>query len=103
MPSQQIVILSSDAAPSGGGLAPLGSRREIVDQLANQNTSPERDGEDVLFGPGIRIELPPEDPITQMLMTITEEEIGWQVIMRLARLYVWKLFDPVSGRELTPR
>ena len=60
------------------------------------------DGEDILYGPGIRIELPPGEPITQMLMTIVEEEIAWQVIMRLAKGLRWKLLDPATGRELNP-
>ncbi|MHC5024551.1 MAG: hypothetical protein ACYTGG_11710 [Planctomycetota bacterium] len=100
--TQQLVILSQDHG-SDNGLAPIGARQEILDQLLNHNTAPQRAGEDVLYGPGIRIEMPPEDPVTQMLMTITEEEIGWQVIMRLAKIMRWKLFDPVTGREFIPQ
>ena len=99
--SQQLVILSRDE-PTGDGLASLGSRDEIIHQLSPYNTAPEGDGEDILYGPGIRIELPPGEPITQMLMTIVEEEIAWQVIMRLAKGLRWKLLDPATGRELNP-
>jgi len=99
---QQIVILSRETA-AGDGLGPIGPRREILDGLARHNTAPECNGEDVLYGPGIRIELPPGDPVTQMLLTIVEDEIAWLVIMRLARELRWRLLDPVSGRELTPR
>ena len=99
---QQLVILAQ-TENGGNGLVPIGTKTAIVDQLSNHNTGPQRDGEDVLYGPGIRIDLPPDDPISQMLMTITEEEIGWQVVMRLARRFHWKLFDPVTGREFTPR
>ena len=99
--SQQFVILSPDQAVSEN-LAPIGSRDEIIGQLSLFNTAPECDGEDVLYGPGIRVELPPGDPVTQMLLTVTEEEIAWQVVMRLAKSLQWKLLDPATGRELSP-
>lgn len=66
------------------------------------NTAPDREGGDTLYGPGIRIELPPGEPVTQMLLSVTEEEIAWQVIMKMARTLAWRLYDPVSGRELNP-
>ncbi len=99
MSSNQFVIL---ARGSGNGqLAAIGSRREIIDRLACRNTMADREGGDVLYGPGITIQLPPSvDPITQMLMSINEEEIAWQVIRRLVRELDWKLLDPETGREL---
>ncbi len=55
----------------------------------------------MLFGPGIRVELSPgQDPITQMLVTIVEEEIGWLVLTRMIRQFRWKLVDPNTQREL---
>ena len=98
---QQLVILSPNAAPEGA-LAPLGSRSEVVEHLSRFNTAPECNGGDILYGPGISIELPPGEPVTQLLLTVMEEEIAWQVIMRLAKQFEWKLLDPASGRELTP-
>jgi len=98
---QQMVILARSGA-SDGALAPLGSRREILAGTQPYNTAPDRDGGDILYGPGIRIELPPGEPITQMLLSVTEEEIAWQVIMKMARQLAWRLYDPVSGRELNP-
>jgi len=99
---QQFVILSRDEAPDGG-MAPIGSRADIVRDLSNLNTSPEKDGDLILWGPGIRIELPPdEDPVRQMLVTMIEEEIAWQVIVRLAKAMKWKILDPLTGRELSP-
>jgi hypothetical protein len=99
--TSQYVILSREE-PAGNGLAPLGSREEIVGRLSAYHTAPESDGEDILYGPGIRIELPPGDTITQMLMTITEEEIAWQVITPLVKSLKWKLLDPATGREWSP-
>lgn len=97
--AQQFVIL----ARTGNGTAPLGSRAEIIEQLAGLNTSAEQDGEDVLWGPGIRIDLPPDqDPVTQMLLGIVEEEIAWLVITRLARECEWRIVDMETGDELEP-
>ena len=100
--NRQLVILSrQDATPDRR--APLGPREKVLRELAEHNTSPEGAGDDVLYGPGIQIELPPgEDPITQMLVTVTEEEIGWLVVTRLASVFQWKILDPDTGRELSP-
>lgn len=96
-----LVILS--AASGEGALAPIGQRDEVVRHLASMNTAAEHEGDDVLHGPGIRIELAPgEDPVTQMLLTITEEEIAWLVISRLAKACRWKILDPDTGRALDP-
>jgi hypothetical protein len=99
--TQQLVILSRDPS-NDDGLAPIGTRDEVLQALSAYNTAPEREGDDILWGPGIRIELPPSEPISQMLMTLVEEQIAWTVIMRLAKKLQWKLLDPSTGRELTP-
>ncbi len=99
--SQQLVSLAR-AESTDDGLPPLGSRDEILERLAGLNTAPAQEGEDILYGPGIRIELPPGDPVSQMLMTVVEEEIAWQVIMRLAKDMQWKLRDMATGREWSP-
>jgi hypothetical protein len=100
---RQFVILSSQPPPKPGAMVPIGGRRELLRDLSKLNTAPERDSAgDVLYGPGIRIELAPgQDPVTQMLVTINEEEIGWLVLTRLARHFHWKLLDPSTGREFT--
>ena len=82
----------------------IASRRELIRDLASRNTSPDgAGGDDVLYGPGVRIELTPgQDPVTQMLVTISEEEIGWMVLGHLMKSFQWKLLDPTTGRELNP-
>jgi len=102
--SRQFVILSSQDAGDGETLPPIGPRCDIVEKLALANSSPESsDAEDVVYGPGIRIELTPnQDPIRQMLVTVTEEEIGWQVLTRLINHFQWKLLDPLTGQQLNP-
>ena len=54
----------SKKSATSNGLAPLGKRSQLVRELARFNTAPETAGEDdVLYGPGIRLELPPgQDP-----------------------------------------
>jgi len=99
--NQQFVILARGDSPNNG-LAPIGDRSEILELLSERNTAPESPGDDILYGPGIRIEIPPGEPVTQMLMTVVEDEIAWLVIERLARELEWKLLDPATGREWNP-
>ena len=101
--SRQLVILSGEPPAREGALSPIGVRREILSKLAKCNTAPDTTGDgDVLYGPGFRIELAPnQDPLTQMLVTVNEEEIGWQVLTHLVHHFHWKLLDPTTGRELS--
>jgi hypothetical protein len=101
---KQLVILSAREPDSPGALPAIGRRADVIEKLARSNTSAESPRTpDVLYGPGIRIELTPgQDPATQMLVTITEQEIGWLVLTRMINNFGWKLLDPDSGRELTP-
>lgn len=102
MPRRQLVILSRHS-DKDGGLSPLGNRRDIEDALSLRNTASDRPGGHVLYGPGIELELPPEqDPVLQMLLTVSDEDIAWSVILRLAREMQWKILDPSNGRELSP-
>ena len=100
--SKQFVIQSRTADQDGQRI-PLGDRAEIIAALAKFNTMAEADGESILWGPGIRIELPPdEDPICQMLLYIVEEEIARLPIVRLAKQFDWAVVDFETGRELQP-
>lgn len=99
--SKQFVIQSRTAGQDGNRV-PLGSRNEIVDSLARYNTLAEVEGGDMLWGPGIRIELPPDEPVQQMLLYIVEEEIAWLPIVRLAKQFDWSVTDIETGRELQP-
>ena len=102
MPRPEFAILSR--TPSQDGVLPaLGSRAEIVDGLAHCNTAPEAPGEDLLYGPGLEILLPPgEDPIRQMILRISDDDIGYIVMLRMAKEFRWKVRDLESGRELQP-
>jgi hypothetical protein len=100
--SKQFVIQARTASEDGQRV-PLGSRAEIVQALSKFNTMAEVEGNDTLWGPGIKIELPPEvDPVVQMLLSIVEEEIAWLPILRLAKQFDWSVVDIETGRELQP-
>ncbi|MBX3354961.1 MAG: hypothetical protein KF724_04605 [Phycisphaeraceae bacterium] len=102
MSRRQFVILSRNSS-SDGSLPPIGERRDIVAGLEHCNTAPETADGDILYGPGIEIELPPgQDPVSQMLLSISDEDIAWVVVIRLAREFGWKILDPNTGRELNP-
>ena len=96
-------VIQSRTADKEGNRIPLGSRDEIVNALALCNTMAEVTGGSELWGPGIRIELSPdEDPVNQMVLYIVEEEIAWLPIVRLAKQFDWSVIDIETGRELKP-
>ena len=99
MASRQFVIMSRQPAEDGQ-LPPLGSRTEVLEGLSGCNTWPERAGEDTCYGPGLELHLPPgQDPVRQMLMTISDDDIAWIAVINMARKFGWKILDPQSGRE----
>ncbi len=93
---KHFAILPSSQAPGT-----LGTRADLLTQLAAMNTRPAKEGEDVLWGPGIRLEMTPgQDPVSQMMLTLVEEEIAMLVIMRLARECRWQIVDLETGQAL---
>ena len=84
---------------------PLGSYDQVVDALKYFNTTP--DGSDspegfgVLYGPGLIAQMPmvaQTDPVMQVAISMTEEEIAWPVVMRMCQRLGWMMMDPSSGR-----
>lgn len=91
------------APPSMLSAVPLGTTRQITEQLAPFNTAPDGDPatQGILFGPGFTVQLPmtgERDPVQQVMVTLDEEDMAWPVITRLCRTLRWKLMDPNSGR-----
>lgn len=99
-------------------MEPLGSLREIRGQLGRFNIAPdgsgasgmgERVGTGVFHGPGLVAEVPlAEEPstrggegpqISQILVTVTDEDFAFPVLIGLCRQFKWKLMDPDSGRS----
>lgn len=98
---RHLVVLSAQA-PTDRGMAELGSRKDVVESLSRLNTFPDSPGKDVLYGPGIEIQMgPSQDPIVQMLLDVTDEDIAWMVIERIGRTLRWKFVDMNTGNELT--
>ena len=95
---QQFVILPRTTKDN------LGTRDDVIKQLQKYNTSSScEETPHVLWGPGIRIDLPnQQDPIPQMLLTFEEEEIAWNVLIKLAKECQWLIQDTESGRTLSP-
>ncbi len=104
--AQQYVIQARGGA-TDNGLAVIGTRGEITSELSRFNTSTDGADPSSLHGPGIRIDFPPgeEDdgsPVTQMLLTVNEEEIGWLVLHKIAKEFQWTIVDTSSGRNWSP-
>lgn len=112
-----ILIRSAPPGESAGGLLPLGALRDVRAALGQCNIAPdgsgphgygERMGTGVLFGPGMVLEVPlVDDPagnrgagpeISQVLVSVTDEDFAFPVLMRLCKLHGWKMMDPDSGR-----
>lgn len=84
---------------------PLGSYRQVVELLARFNTGPDGSKKPenfgVLHGPGFLVQMPfvgPDDPVSQIVVSLTEEDIAWPVLLRVCRVLEWKMMDPQSGR-----
>ncbi len=81
----------------------LGDRATVLNQLAALNTAPDKPGEDILWGPGFRLEMASDqDPIVQMLLTVTEEEIAWLSMVKVAKSCQWRIIDLQTGVEVEP-
>ncbi len=97
---RQLVVLSA-AEPNDRGLSPIGTRAEIERKLLHLNTGADGSGDETLYGPGIEIQLASnQDPVVQMLMMVSDEDIAWLVVERMGRTLQWKFVDINTGSEL---
>lgn len=99
------LVILSNRTDSDGSRPAIADRRDFIDRLAPHNIAPESpDSPDSLYGPGIRIDLTPdEDPVSQALLEIVDEDIAWVrngPVTRLLRSLPIRIVDPISGREL---
>jgi hypothetical protein len=81
----------------------MGSVRDIERLLSGFNTM--ADGEpttrNVLYGPGITVQLPMadrDDSVMQLLVSIVEDDIAWPTLIRICQASGWKMMDPKTGR-----
>lgn len=107
---QVILMRSPDGSDAGksGAMVPLGSLTDVVRALSAYNISPDGSGPEGLgdvagfgrlYGPGFIAEVPTGlDDVNQVMVSITDEDFAWSVLMRLCRQLRWKMMDPESGR-----
>jgi hypothetical protein len=108
---RQIILLKATEAGKaggGGGMEPLGSVREVVAALGPYNCAPDGSGPEglgerlglaLLHGPGFVVEVPTgNDEVTQLMVTVTDEDFAWAVLVRMCRGLSLKMMDPDTGR-----
>ncbi len=103
---KRLVILVGQETDDGPG--PLGSSRAVLDQLSQFNCAPDGTGPDglgrtpgmaTLYGPGLMMEFPVgSDELNQVMVTLTDDDFAFPVVMRLCRTAGWLMMDPESGR-----
>jgi hypothetical protein len=106
---RQIILLkAADSDRPGEGLEPIGSLPEVIRDVAPFNTAPdgsgpsgvgERLGVALLYGPGFVAEVPTgNDDIAQIMVSVTDEDFAWSVLMRMCRNAGLRMMDPETGR-----
>lgn len=101
---RQIVLQRAGSDSTRGDLASMGTPREVLGTLARFNTAPDgsgpRAGMEVLWGPGMVLEFPAGTPaVRQIMVSLTEEDMAFPVLMRLCRELGWEMVDLESGRR----
>lgn len=91
------------------GLPSLGSLAEVTAALRRYNTAPDGGapkngvGGVVMFGPGLYMEMAlVDDEIKQVMVTMTDDDFAFPVLMRLCREQRWTMLDPETGRRFGP-
>lgn len=101
---QLVLIKLEDPDDRLSATVPLGSTRDFVAAVAAYNTAPDggptrRMGTEVLYGPGIVVEIPSGQPeVRQALVTCIEQELAWPVLRGICTATGWKLQDMESGQ-----
>ncbi len=103
MPSRQLIIFkpgeSADGELNFDAMESMGTRREVLEALASCNTAPDTSGGEFLYGPGLTIQMPWGDgDVTQLLMSVVDQEIAWPVLARIRKRTGWHLRDLESGQ-----
>jgi hypothetical protein len=104
MPKRQFVFTLPAPRP-GEAAPPLGTPAALVGALSAFNTAPDGGpskalGTQRLHGPGFVVDIPDGQPqITQAMITVTEEDTAWPVLVRICKSLGWKMVDLESGRS----
>lgn len=81
----------------------LGTMTQVRTTLGDFNTAadggPSKSmGTEFLYGPGFTLEMAANDPVTQAIISVSDDDLALPVLMRLCRAKAWKLTDLESGR-----
>ncbi len=103
---RQIVILKAagETGEVSTEMLPLGSMAEVTEAFAAFNTADDGSGRKsggmhILHGPGMVVEIPVMDgKVSQVLVTVKDEDLAWSVLWRLSRKNGWRMMDPNSGQ-----
>ncbi len=105
-------MLQQAVDPRGGdgeGLPALGTIAEVTAALSRYNTAPDGSppkggmGGLVMYGPGLYMEMAPVDgEVRQVMVTMTDDDFAFPVLLRLCREQRWTMLDPDTGRRFGP-
>lgn len=105
-----VIVKSVDPADEGEGLPALGSIDEVLEALSQFNTAPDGgkvgEGAEALglvraYGPGMYAELMESDGVVrQVMVTMTDEDFAFPVLVRLCRAWRLTMLDTASGQRL---
>src|SRR6516225_7460134 len=101
---RQLVLTRPPIAKGDPTVVPLGPRKEVMASLANFNLAPDgtksKTGMEVLWGPGMVMEWPASaGEVSQAQVSVSDDDMAWQVLQRLCKLLGLILVDLESGRS----
>ena len=108
--SRQILLVKvlkteDEDVPSILNAVALGPYKKVESDLGRFNTYPDGsrnvDSFGVLYGPGFMLQMPmvgPNDPVSQVIVTMQEEDVAWPVLLRICKHLGWRMMDQQSGR-----
>jgi hypothetical protein len=119
VPKRQVVILKTvnPAEEQDDGLPVIGTLSEVLEHFAPFNTAPDKtlgqsksastsltsSGIVLLHGPGMFAEIAAlnlDDDVRQVMVTMTDEDFAFPVMLRACRMHHWTMMDPESGQTL---
>ena len=101
---QLVLIKLEDPEDRLSATVPLGSTKDFITAVSAYNTAPDggparRMGTEVLYGPGIIVEIPAgQSEVRQALVTCIEQDLAWPVLRGICDATGWKLQDMESGQ-----
>jgi hypothetical protein len=111
MPRRSVVLVKTvDPADEGEGLPAIGDMDEVLDMLSHFNTAPDGgkagEGTEALgliraYGPGMYMEMMAnEGEVRQVMVTMTDDDFAFPVLMRLCRAHHLTMLDTNTGQRL---